>query len=214
MLQRFPMMNRRQFFTLITTTTLLASCGRSTQSNHRIVKGSTVVALGDSLTYGYGASKNAAYPVVLQELTGWNVLNHGISGDTSADVFNRITETIAVNPKMVLLGIGGNDFMRKVDENETRDNIIKTIQQLKNNNIQTVLIAEPHFTVGALLGHFSDHPMYQEIAKQENIPLAADLWSDILSDKSLKSDQIHANDAGYRRFAKKLTQFLQKQGLL
>ncbi|MBR2252060.1 MAG: arylesterase [Neisseriaceae bacterium] len=202
--------NRRQFL-LITTASILTACSNSKKST-KIAKGSTVVALGDSLTAGHGA--NIAYPTVLQELTGWQVVNHGVSGDTSADVLNRLPETLSLNPKLVLFGIGGNDFLRKVAENETKQNIITTIQQLKNKGIATVLIAEPHFTVSALFGRFQDHPMYEEIARQENIPLASDLWSDILSDNSLKSDQIHANDAGYRQFAEKLAQFLKQQGLL
>ncbi|MBR5676188.1 MAG: arylesterase, partial [Neisseriaceae bacterium] len=172
----------------------------------------TVVALGDSLTEGFGA--NTAYPTVLQEITGWNVVNHGVSGNTSLDILNRLPETLALNPKLVLFGIGGNDFLRKVDENETKNNIIKAVQQMKKNHIPIVLIAEPHFTVSALFGSFKDHPMYEEIAKKENIALASDLWSNILSDKSLKSDQIHANDAGYRQFAEKLAQFLKQQGFL
>ena len=201
---------RRQFLFYATLATL-AACSAKTKHT-RIAKNSTVVALGDSLTEGFGA--NTAYPTVLQEITGWNVVNHGVSGNTSADILNRLPETLALNPKLVLFGIGGNDFLRKVDENETKNNIIKAVQQMKKNHIPIVLIAEPHFTVSALFGSFKDHPMYEEIAKQENIALANNLWSNILSDKSLKSDQIHANDAGYRQFAEKLAQFLKQQGFL
>ena len=201
---------RRQFLLYTALATLVACSSKA--NNARIAKGATVVALGDSLTEGFGA--NTAYPTVLQEITGWNVVNHGVSGNTSADILNRLPETLSLNPKLVLFGIGGNDFLRKVDENETKNNIIKAIQQMKKNHIPIVLIAEPHFTVSALFGSFKDHPMYEEIAKQENIALASDLWSNILSDKSLKSDQIHANDAGYRQFAEKLAQFLKQQGFL
>ena len=201
---------RRQFLFYATLATLVACSSKA--NNARIAKGATVVALGDSLTEGFGA--NTAYPTVLQEITGWNVVNHGVSGNTSADILNRLPETLSLNPKLVLFGIGGNDFLRKVDENETKNNIIKAVQQMKKNHIPIVLIAEPHFTVSALFGSFKDHPMYEEIAKQENIALASDLWSNILSDKSLKSDQIHANDAGYRQFAEKLAQFLKQQGFL
>ena len=201
---------RRQFLLYTALATLVACSSKA--NNARIAKGATVVALGDSLTEGFGA--NTVYPTVLQEITGWNVVNHGVSGNTSADILNRLPETLSLNPKLVLFGIGGNDFLRKVDENETKNNIIKAVQQMKKNHIPIVLIAEPHFTVSALFGSFKDHPMYEEIAKQENIALASDLWSNILSDKSLKSDQIHANDAGYRQFAEKLAQFLKQQGFL
>ena len=213
-LKAHKMIYTRRRFLLYTALLTLTACSSKTK-HARIAKNNTVVALGDSLTEGFGAmSPDSAYPMVLQQLTGWRVVNHGISGDTSAGVLDRLPETLSLNPKLILLGIGGNDFLRKIGENEIRSNIIQIIQQIKNNQIPIVLIAEPHFTVSALFGNFKDHPMYKDIARQENIPLLSDLWSEILSDKSLKSDQIHANDAGYRFFAEKLTKFLKQQGFL
>jgi len=75
-------------------------------------------------------------------------------------------------------------------------------------------VAIPHFTVGALFGKLSDHPFYQEIAEQYRIPLLSGAWSEILGDKDLKSDQIHANAEGYRKFAELLKAFLEEQGLV
>ena len=67
--------------------------------------------------------------------------------------------------------------------------------------------------MGALFGKLSDHPLYQEIAEQYQIPLLSGAWSEILGDKDLKSDQIHANAEGYRKFAELLKAFLEEQGL-
>jgi acyl-CoA thioesterase I len=155
--------------------------------------GSTVVALGDSLTYGYGANPKTAYPTVLAELSKWNVVNAGVNGDTSADVFTRANETTEQNPDLVLLGVGGNDVLQRISPDTTRANIIATIDTLQSNNIDVVLIAEPYFSTSALFGKVSDNPLYEDIVETEAIPLYSDGWSTVLSDEALKSDKIHAN---------------------
>ena len=204
-------MNRRQF--LIGSAILaLAACGKRRNRSQALPKGSAVLALGDSLTYGYGAAPTAAYPVQLAGLTGWKVINGGVSGDTTADALVRLPRLMRQQPKLVIISIGGNDFLRKLPESTTRANIGKIIQTVQAANIPAVLVAIPHFTVGALFGKLSDHPLYHEIAEQYRIPLLNGAWSEILGDKDLKSDQIHANAEGYRKFAELLKAFLEEQG--
>ena len=173
-----------------------------------------MLALGDSLTYGYGAAPAAAYPVQLAGLTGWKVINGGVSGDTTADALARLPGLMQQQPKLVIISIGGNDFLRKLPESTTRANIGKIIQTVQAANVPAVLVAIPHFTTGALFGNLSDHPLYQEIAEQYRIPLLGGAWSEILGDRDLKSDQVHANDEGYRKFAELLKAFLEEQGLV
>ena len=120
----------------------------------------------------------------------------------------------AIQPKLVIISIGGNDFLRKFPEAETRANIAKIIEGVQKENIPTVLVGVPHLSVGALFGHLSDHPLYQELAEQYKIPLFEGAWSEILSDEKLKSDQIHANAAGYKVFAERLEKFLREEGFL
>ena len=204
-------MNRRQF--LISSAILtLAACGKRRNRTQALPKDSTVLALGDSLTYGYGAAPAAAYPMQLAELTGWKIINGGVSGDTTADALARLPGLMQRQPKLVIISIGGNDFLRKLPESTTRTNIGRIIQTVQAANIPAVLVAIPHFTVGALFGKLSDHPLYREIAEQYRLPLMSGAWSEILGDRDLKSDQIHANAAGYRLFAEKLYAFLKEQG--
>ncbi|WP_265088782.1 GDSL-type esterase/lipase family protein [Psychrobacter immobilis] len=59
-------------------------------------------ALGDSLTYGYSASIETAYPAVLADLSQWKVMNAGVNGDTSADVLARVDDIIKQSPDLVL----------------------------------------------------------------------------------------------------------------
>ncbi|WP_410471970.1 GDSL-type esterase/lipase family protein [Faucicola mancuniensis] len=213
------MLNRRQFLTATLAFTSLSVLGMSACSNSpnhaNIAKSSKVIALGDSLTFGYGATPDTAYPTVLAQKTGWQIDNAGINGDTSAGVLARVDKIIAQNPKLILLGIGGNDVLRRVNPSETTSNINQTLDKIKSANIPVVLIAEPYFSTSALFSSASDNPIYETIAKEKNVPLFAKGdggWSDILSDKSLKSDQIHANAQGYAKFADNLYEFLKKQG--
>ena len=205
-------MNRRTFL-LGAGALLLTACGRkSAQTHAKIPEGSTVLALGDSLTFGYGANPGESYPAQLQKLTDWNIVNDGVSGDTSAQALSRLPALLARKPKLVIVGIGGNDFLRKVPEEQTRANIAKIIETVQKENIPAVLVGVPHITLGALFGHLSDHPLYEDLSEEYGIPLFGGAWAEILGDNDLKSDQIHANGKGYRRFAEKLSDFLHTQG--
>ncbi|MEN6670273.1 GDSL-type esterase/lipase family protein [Psychrobacter sp. B38] len=190
----------------------ISSCSSEAQQA-ALPAGSTVVALGDSLTYGYGASSETAYPTVLTELTTWTVINAGINGDTSADVLARVEDIAKQAPDLVLLGVGGNDVLQRIPPETTRANINATVDTLKSANIDVFLIAEPYFSTSALFGKASDNPIYEEIAKDKELPLYSGGWSTILSDDTLKSDRIHANAAGYRQFAEGLYEYLKEEGI-
>ncbi|WP_420230666.1 GDSL-type esterase/lipase family protein [Psychrobacter sp. ER1] len=195
----------------LSATISVTGCGSEPQQDI-LPAGSTVVALGDSLTYGYGANPKTAYPTVLAELSKWNVVNAGVNGDTSADVLTRVNEITEQKPDLVLLGVGGNDVLQRISPDTTRANIIATIDTLQSNNIDVVLIAEPYFSTSALFGKVSDNLLYEDIAETEGIPLYSDGWSTVLSDDALKSDKIHANAAGYRQFAEGLHGYLKEEG--
>ena len=205
-----------RFLTLaaISMATIIGTNGCSNQPSQALLPaGSKVVALGDSLTYGYGASPETAYPATLAQMTGWQVINAGVNGNTSADVLARSDTIITQNPDLVLFGVGGNDVLRQIQPATTAANITATIGKFKTANIPVVLIAEPYFSRSILFGKASDNPIYKDIAKRENIPLYAKRWSEVISNDRLKSDQIHPNTAGYRYFAEGLYAYLQDQGI-
>ena len=193
----------------------LAACGRKAPRYAAIAAGSTVVALGDSLTFGTGAAAEAAYPARLADLTGWQLVNAGVPGNTSAQARERLPPLLDEHaPKLVLLSIGGNDFLRQVPEAETRANIAAMLDQIRTAGVQPVLIAVPRPAVmAALLRSLDDHPLYEALAAERRVPLYAAGWAKVLSDPALKSDQIHANAAGYERFARELHGFLRETGL-
>ena len=189
----------------------LTACSK-TAPHAALPAGSTILALGDSLTAGYGADAEAAYPAVLAGLTGWQIINGGVSGNTSAQALARLPALMRRQPQLVLVSIGGNDFLRKVPEADTRSNIRQIVQQIKAAGMPAVLVAVPYFTTGALFGRLSEHPMYEELAAELNVPLFKGAWAEVLGNKKLKSDQIHANAQGYRVFAEKMWAFLKQQG--
>ena len=206
-------MNRRHF--LLLTAAALTACGKKAPKHSALPRGSAVLALGDSLTYGYGANPTESYPARLAELTGWTVTNGGVSGDTSAQALARLPELLREHtPRLVIISIGGNDFLRRQPENETRTNIRVIIQACKAAGAETLLVGVPGVGVGAALGYPGDHPLYADLAKAENIPYYANGWSQILGKDALKSDQIHPNAAGYAEFARGLTASLKENGWL
>lgn len=207
------MLHRRAFISSIAIITAVALFGCTNTPNYAALPaGAKVVALGDSLTVGVGANPNQSYPVLLANKTGWQIINMGVSGDTTEGVLARIEAVIYEKPALVLLGIGGNDVLRKVPKEQSRTNLTSIIMRLQAANIPVVLIAEPHLSVSALFGKASDNPIYQDVANTTGVPLLTKSWSKILSDNQLKSDQIHANAAGYAIFADELYQYLKSIG--
>ena len=189
----------------------LTGCGRKSVTGRKLARGATVLALGDSITFGIGASAETSYPTVLANATGWNVINAGVSGDTSAQALARLPALLQEHaPPLVLVSIGGNDFLRRLPEAQTRAN-----DHCLASGAQVLLVAIPRFSASAAVnGALSDHQMYEEIAQKLQLPLHAQGWSTVLSNAALKSDQIHANAQGYEQFARGLLASVQAAKLL
>ncbi|MCL4697307.1 MAG: arylesterase [Burkholderiaceae bacterium] len=179
-----------------------------------VAAGATVLALGDSLTHGTGAAAEASYPAVLARLTGWRVVNAGVPGDTAAQALARAAALLEEHrPALVLLCIGGNDLLRRADENTTRANLLRLVHVVRASGAQLMLVAMPRPTLAArFTGSLTDHPMYGEVAEAERVPLHRQGWSEVLADEGLKSDTIHANAAGYEQFARGLVATLRATG--
>ncbi len=195
----------------------LAGCGgRKPIRGQPVAAGATVLALGDSLTHGTGAPPDASYPAVLARLTGWKVVNAGVPGDTTTLALERTPALLDEHrPALVLLGIGGNDFLRRLDEAVARSNLLRICELARAGAVQLLLIAVPRPTLAArFTGSLTDHPMYGELAEQHRLPLHRQGWAEVLGDERLRSDAIHANAAGYEQFARGLAATARAAGLL
>lgn len=194
---------------------LITACGNGQQYSALPAK-STVVILGDSLTYGTGAGKDQDYASMLASNTGWNIINAGVPGNTSSDGLERLPELLGAHKiDLLIVELGGNDFLRKLPEAETTSNLKAILAQVKARKIQTVLLAIPEFSpIGAAFGNLSDHPLYEKLAKETDTPLVEDVFSDVLANTSLKTDAIHPNAEGYRVVEDNLRKSLIKMGFL
>jgi acyl-CoA thioesterase-1 len=184
----------------------LAACGKRKSSAAALKPDAHVLAIGDSLTFGYGAPPDASWPVKLGELTGWQIENAGVNGDTSAGALQRLPSLLAAGSyDAVLIGIGGNDMLRGVSASATRDNIAALVSQAREHTPHVALLATPApDAMRAFVGSLSDAPFYEEIAKSGQALLVANVYSSVLSDASLRSDRIHANAEGYAKVAQLL----------
>ena len=187
---------------------LLAGCGDKVPRLAKLAPADVIVAFGDSLTYGTGAAESESYPAVLAQLLGRAVVRAGVPGEITAGGLSRLYEVIAEHqPKLMIVCLGGNDMLRKVDENETRANLRAIVKTLQAQNIATVLIGVPR---PALVT--SAPPFYGEIAKEFGIPYEGKIVTDILYQRDQKSDAIHPNAKGYRRMAEAIAALLKKAG--
>lgn len=208
-------LRRRRLLATLAAAAALAGCGRK-RKLAAVPAGATVLALGDSITFGTGATPEASYPAVLAGLTGWNVVNAGVPGDTSAGALARLPGLLQEHsPQLVLVSIGGNDFLRRLPVAETRANVRAICQQAAASGAQVVLVAIPELSaLAAVARSLGDHPLYDDIATELKLPLHASGWAKVLSDPTLRSDPIHANDKGYGVFARGLAQRLKELGLV
>lgn len=194
---------------------LLLACGRS-PDHAPLPPGAVVLAFGDSVTFGTGAAPGEDYPSRLAAFSGWQVHNRGVPGDTTATALARLAAALdETRPALVILEIGGNDFLRRLPESETRDNIRRMLRQIKGAGIPVVLVATPRFSLlGAAVGALPDATLYAELAEEEKVPLVPKVFGKVLADPGLKSDQIHPNAAGYRMLAEGIAASLRTHGLL
>ena len=187
----------------------LAACDRA-PTLPKLNSHDVIVAFGDSLTHGTGASRDTAYPAVLASLTGRTVINAGVPGDTTASALQRLPAVLAEHkPRLVLLCLGGNDMLRKHPEAVTENNLRLLVQTIRSSGAEVVLIGVP---APKLFGGVPD--FYTRIADDMRLPLEDDVFNEVLKDNRLKSDPIHANAAGYRVVAERLAEFLREAGAL
>ena len=149
----------KSFTYILLVFVLLVGCSKEKLS--KINPSSNIIAFGDSLTFGYGAPENKSYPEILKKIIHINVINEGVNGNTTKDGVDRITDVIdEYNPSLIIIGLGGNDMLRKVSESEIRTNLIKMINISKSKKIQVVLLAIPKPSTLALVGYLNDAEFY------------------------------------------------------
>jgi len=198
-----------RFFLAVCVAFLLAACDRA-PTLPKLSPHDVIVAFGDSLTHGTGASSDTAYPAVLATLTGRTVINAGVPGDTTMSGLQRLSGVLAEHkPRLVLLCLGGNDMLRKHPEAATENNLRLLVRTIRASGAEVVLIGVPE---PRLFGGAPD--FYARVAEEMQLPLEDEVFNEVLKDNRLKSDPIHANAAGYRVVAERLAELLRESGAL
>ncbi|MEH6590446.1 MAG: arylesterase [Halioglobus sp.] len=193
----------------------LSACEKTPQFS-ALAPGATVLAFGDSITYGLGAGKGQDFPTLLAVQTGWKVVNAGISGDTTGAAKHRLAALLAQHqPELVIIELGGNDFLRRRPAATVKQDLRQIIDQSLTSGATTVLISVPELSLlRATVGALADAPMYEELADETGVLLVSDVLSEVLSDDELKADEIHPNAKGYRAFTGGLVARFRTAGLL
>jgi acyl-CoA thioesterase-1 len=166
--------------------------------------GETIICFGDSLTYGTGAVKGMDYPSQLSRLTGIEIVNAGVPGDTTATALNRIDEIIGMNPRIVLITLGGNDLKNRVKKEMVFKNFEKLINIIQDNGALVILggIDVPFWGRGF-------NKVYVELSEKTGSVLIQNIFKDILGEPRMMSDTIHPNSQGYTIMANHFYKALQ-----
>lgn len=164
----------------------------------------TIVALGNSLTAGLGIGLKEAYPALLEEKLqkdgyNWQVINAGISGETSSGALSRIEWLIAREPDIVILETGANDGMRGIPPDIIRKNISRAVELLQEAGIVVVLAGMQMLqNLGpAYTKEFA--AVYPTVAEERQVILVPFFLAQVAGDPALNlPDGIHPTPAGQR----------------
>lgn len=173
-----------------------------------------VLALGDSLTEGYGVEPEAAWPKRLEERlradgADVRVINAGISGSTTASAVSRLRWQLRAKPDLLVLALGGNDGLRGLDLEETEQNLADAIELAKEQGVRVLLAGmkiPPNYG--------SDYTqrfeaLFPALARRYDVALIPFLLEGVAARPEMNlPDGIHPNAAGHRRVAETVEELL------
>ena len=191
----------------VVTSAFLMACSSGAKLP-RLASDAVILAFGDSLTFGNGATVTESYPAILERLVGRRVVNSGVPGEVTGQGLSRLPGVLErEKPALLILCHGGNDLLRRMNQQQTVNNLRAMIRLAQERGVVVVLIAVP--SPGLSL---SPPPFYRETAAEMGLPIEETALTMVLSDGFLKSDYIHPNAAGYRRLAESIAALLKKSG--
>ncbi len=159
-------------------------------------RGSGIIAFGDSLVEGIGSKKGAGFVEPLSRLIGEPIKNYGHSGDTTAEGLLRLPSILAENPhpKIVLVLLGGNDYLQKVGVEQTFTNLRTIVANIQGTGAVVIVLG---IRGGALGDKFEGH--FDTLAHDMKVGYVSDVLSGLYGRSAYMSDTVHPNDAGYAK---------------
>lgn len=164
----------------------------------------TIIAVGDSLTAGYGVAADENYPALLERklrLAGYDyrVINAGMNGEKSGEALARIDSILAQKPKVVILQTGANDGLRGLPPEEMKRNIQAIVRALVGHGVAVVLAGMRNLKTRK--GDFDQlfAQVYSDVAREEGVILIPSFLDGVAGDPALnRADGIHPTAEGYR----------------
>ncbi|HUP56855.1 MAG TPA: arylesterase [Bdellovibrionota bacterium] len=176
-----------------------------------------IVAMGDSLTDGFGVAKDDAYPAVLDrklEGAGYpdaEVVNAGLSGSTTASAEGRLKWHLKNKPDILILALGANDGLRGMKLSETRKNLSRVIAMAKEKGVEVLLAGmrvPPNYGKEFTEGF---EALYRDLAREHSVALVPFLLEGIGGEKEMNLDDgIHPNERGHQKMAETILPHLLK----
>ena len=173
-----------------------------------------ILALGDSLTVGYDLPRDQGFTAQLEaalRARGYpaEVINAGVSGDTTAGGLARLDWALADDPDMVILALGGNDELRAINPAQTRANLDAMLEQLQARNLPVLLAgmkAPPN--LGREYREAFDS-IYPDLARKYAVPLYPFFLQGVATDPELNlKDGIHPNAEGIALIVEGITPYV------
>lgn len=173
-----------------------------------------IAAFGDSLSAGFGVESGNSYPDYLQKLIDskglpYRVFNAGVSGDTTTDGVERLDSVLALHPAIVILEFGGNDGLRGLAVESTRQNLDRMITELQRGGARVVLAG---MTLPRNYGPDFIHSfekIYVDLAKEHHLARIPFLLRGVAGTKDMQQDGIHPTAAGNARVAALVMSYLE-----
>ncbi|MCA9354619.1 MAG: arylesterase [Candidatus Kaiserbacteria bacterium] len=167
--------------------------------------GSTVVVFGDSLAAGIGAGSGSDIASLLSQSLPQEVINLGVPGDTTADGLARIDEVLEVDPRVVIVLLGGNDALQQVPVEKTFANLALIVESIQASGAAVVLVGEP----GGLYGNRYEKE-YERIVEEYRTFYVSNILSGLIGRSEYMSDYIHPNSTGYARATERILPVVEK----
>ncbi|MDD4893913.1 MAG: GDSL-type esterase/lipase family protein [Candidatus Omnitrophica bacterium] len=188
------------FFILFGLAVVFSAGCAKTEVRNIDSSGKSIVCFGDSITFGYGAEPGGDYPSALAKMTSIPVINAGIDGDTSTEALERVkSDVLDRNPIMVIVEFGGNDFLRKIPQDVTLNNMGKIIDAAHAGG---AMVAVVDISTGLILKQYRS--AFYNLAREKGAIFIPHVLNGIITNPSLKSDFIHPNAAGYNVIAQRI----------
>jgi len=187
------------FFKILLFSLVLISCSET----NKLDNVNKILLFGDSLMSGYGLKEDQTLSIVLEndlKQAGYNIkiINGSVSGDTSEDGLDRIEEYVFDSDiDLIVLGLGANDMLRRINPEQTENNLRKIIEIIKTKNIKIILAGMKASPTNGLAYKKKFDDIFPKLAEEYDLNLIPFLLKEVaLNPKFNQSDGIHPNYEG------------------